>query len=97
MAIILEPRLLEYATRAYTLLRDTGAEELGLGDSPNICKDCDEAVRALSSDDGHIVYVENWGTSDVPSDLDNPIVIVGCEGYWHIDPNLVGIPSEDWS
>jgi hypothetical protein len=96
MAIILTPELLEYATRTFSLIRDTGTEELGLGDSPQICKDCDEAVEPLSSSDGHIIYVEGWGT-DSPSDLDNPVVIVGCEGYWHIDPNLVGIPSENWS
>jgi len=23
-------------------------------------------------------------------------VLIGCEGYWHIDPNRLGIPSPRW-
>lgn len=25
-----------------------------------------------------------------------PYVIVGCEGYFTVNPNLVGIPSKNW-
>ena len=24
------------------------------------------------------------------------VVVVGCEGYWVINPNVVGIPSPNW-
>lgn len=26
-----------------------------------------------------------------------PWIIIGCEGYWQIDPNLVGFDSPHWS
>ncbi|MFL4491699.1 hypothetical protein ACJ6WD_10635 [Streptomyces sp. VTCC 41912] len=48
----------------------------------SVCTECDEHV--------------------VPSDLDGHVligssVVIGCEGYWLVDPNVVGISNPNWS
>ncbi|ORT58123.1 hypothetical protein [Streptomyces sp. CB03238] len=47
----------------------------------SVCTECDTHV-ASSDPDGHVLV----GSS----------VVIGCEGYWLIDPNVVGISYPDW-
>lgn len=56
----------------------------------NECPECGEALGFFNTD-GHIVY--DASTDD---DAERVIIIVACEGYWMIDPNLVGIVSKGW-
>lgn len=27
---------------------------------------------------------------------DEEFMVIGCEGYWFVDPTLVGLPRENW-
>lgn len=55
----------------------------------NTCTECDTELRADGVDYAdHVVWRDETG---------DPVVIVGCEGYWLIDPALVGIVSEHWT
>jgi hypothetical protein len=47
----------------------------------SVCTECDRHVAA-SNPDGHAMV----GSS----------VVIGCEGYWLIDPNVVGIHYPNW-
>jgi hypothetical protein len=54
------------------------------------CPECGTAFYSLDkayADDEHIIILT---TSDTPA------VIVGCEGYFVVNPNEVGIPSPNW-
>ena len=70
----------------------TWAIDLGKGDIPltDTCPECEEKVdtweKATWHDD-HIVYAT---TSDTYA------ILVGCEGYWVINPTLVGLPLGEW-
>jgi hypothetical protein len=50
------------------------------------CPECDDHVNLLHDSD-HILW-------DGPG---GPVLIIGCEGYWVINPNLVGIDSPNWT
>lgn len=45
------------------------------------CPECDR--EAFTDPDAHVLV--------------NGYVVIGCEGYYVIDPNLVGIESPNWS
>jgi hypothetical protein len=52
----------------------------------NICPECNDVVTDPRGDEHHVAI-----------EVDGHVfVIVGCEGYWVVDPNLVGIPSDTW-
>lgn len=58
----------------------------------NVCPECDE--RVFLHDSGHLVWArEAEGPNDHQSEL---VIIVACEGYWVINPNLVGIDKPEW-
>lgn len=62
----------------------------------NYCTECDTELWTPDDFEGHVV----WQDTDAITlaDLDyNPVIIIGCEGYWFIDPNMVGIPSDTWT
>jgi hypothetical protein len=49
------------------------------------CRDCDEIPSDYpNAPDADHVMIGNF-------------VIIGCEGYWQINPALVGIESPNWS
>lgn len=78
----------DYVYRVVNAIADgtiTGPN-LGIG---NWCPECDDVIDATYDDNGHIMTRTPDGLTDV--------VIVGCERYWAIDPNLVGIVSPNWT
>lgn len=79
--------LINYLTRVVNAL-DTNTLH---PDAPrtNRCPECDEDVRL--HDSGHLV----WAREPFPSEAEI-VLIVACEGYWVINPNLVGIDNSQW-
>ena len=67
---------------------DLGKVEIPL---TNTCPECGETIDtyldAATSDDPHLVY----GTTS-----DTFAILVGCEGYWVVNPELVGLPRGEW-
>lgn len=57
------------------------------GRVPTRCPEC-EAEMDLSTEYGHIV----WRHPDTLQ----LYVVIGCEGYWCIDPARVGLPRGNW-
>lgn len=54
------------------------------------CQECDSDFADLDEaheDDEHIIIAT---TSDTTA------VVVGCEGYFQVDPNLVGLDASNW-
>ncbi len=51
------------------------------------CPECGEQQTYRDNDD-HIVIVRN-ATGEL-------VVVVGCEGYWVVDPALAGIDAPNW-
>jgi hypothetical protein len=50
----------------------------------NYCPECDENINSLAiNEDAHILY--------------DGKLLIGCEGYFLINPNLLGIYSPQWS
>jgi hypothetical protein len=56
------------------------------GPFTNTCPECGDHVDDIT-DTEHVVVTL---TGDVTA------IVVGCEGYFVIDPNLVGIDSDTW-
>jgi hypothetical protein len=56
----------------------------------NQCPECEQWLGFFNTD-YHIVY-----NASTENDPENMIVVVGCEGYWAIDPKLVGIRDTGW-
>jgi hypothetical protein len=54
---------------------------LKANDLPKVCHECGE--RPWEGDPHH--------------DVHGDIVVVACEGYWQIDPALIGWPRDGWS
>lgn len=50
----------------------------------NVCPECGEEI--ISDDDTDEFHILFWGN-----------VLIGCEGYWVIDPNELGIDSPNWN
>lgn len=49
----------------------------------NICPECGEEISEENgNEESHILF---WGN-----------VLIGCEGYWVIDPNSLKINSPNW-
>lgn len=49
------------------------------------CPECDEDVKFVH-DTSHVVWARE----------DDVVLIIACEGYWVINPNLVGIDKSQW-
>lgn len=60
----------------------------------DVCPECEEQVRFVH-DSSHVVWTRSPKYVK-PNALTEIILIVACEGYWVIDPNLVGIDSPNW-
>ncbi len=50
------------------------------------CPECQTQLDADGGYDDHLITFVNGRL----------IVVIGCEGYWVIDPNAVGIASPTW-
>jgi hypothetical protein len=58
-----------------------------------ICPECDQEMNMWGIPlDGHLVF-------DAGDRTDDPklFVLIGCEGYWVIDPALAGMPRGGWT
>lgn len=58
------------------------------------CMDCDLTIAAMASveiDGGHVLGQFESNSQVIP------FVIVGCEGYWHVNPHLVGMATDNWT
>jgi hypothetical protein len=51
------------------------------------CPECNETVTAFDTD--HVVWTGGR--------IGTCVLVIGCEGYWVINPNLVGIDSPNWT
>lgn len=60
------------------------AEKLPLEHRVSECPECCEEIDIFNTE--HLI----WG------ERDDVVIIIGCEGYWAIDPALVGIDSPNW-
>lgn len=62
-------------------------------DRTNRCPECEEVVEPLNPS-GHMIWV-----SRSPSErttVDDVVIVIGCEGYWVVDPAAVGLPRNQW-
>jgi hypothetical protein len=76
------PRTIEYLRRVWNAPLHTIAQNL---ECLIECLDCDEVPSDYTNaPDADHVMIGNF-------------VIIGCGGYWHIDPSKVGIESPNWS
>lgn len=75
------------------LMKAIQAINLGKTEIPltNRCPECNEAIDtyldAADYANGHIVY---------QTTSDTFVILVGCEGYWTINPELIGLPRDMW-
>lgn len=56
------------------------------------CMDCDQNLTGTLGlgDDDHVTgMIES-------ADQKIPFVIVGCGGYWHVNPRVLGIDAGNW-
>jgi hypothetical protein len=58
------------------------------------CPECGEKIVGVMDDGTHIWVASGLdaSTGEGPSTY----VVVGCEGYWVIDPTVVGMARVDW-
>lgn len=76
----------EYVGRVYEALAVETNEIL----TTTKCTECDLRVT-----DETFELSAHWIMFDPARD--EHVVIIGCEGYWLVDPSAVGIQSEFWS
>lgn len=67
--------------------------------APNAtCAECgvtiDARARLAAEDVGHIMIQRTEG--DPMTGTDQFLMVIGCEGYWHINPEAVGLPRGGW-
>lgn len=55
----------------------------------NRCTECNEIIDIFDGDGGHAVVTDG-------QDGTGAYVVIGCEGYWLINPNLVGFRNLQW-
>lgn len=53
----------------------------------NRCSECGEVVNIFATH--HVVVADG-------QDGTGAYVVIGCEGYWLINPNVVGVKNIDW-
>lgn len=52
-----------------------------------VCPECNCSI-AWADDPDHLTIQDPI--------TDHQVVVIGCEGYWVINPNIIGIPSPNW-
>jgi hypothetical protein len=86
--MLLDPRTALYLHRATTALI-TGT--VAIESTTDVCPECSESVaaaRLISDAEHHIAYLDPQHR--------RVVLLIGCEGYWLIDPNTLGLPSPNW-
>lgn len=76
----------EYLTRVYAALADEANELL----TTTKCTECDLRVT-----DETFELSAHWIMLDPARD--EHVVIIGCEGYWLVEPASVGLDNQMWS
>lgn len=66
---------------------------LPYGAITSVCPECDEIVYA--DEPGDHVLLGDWEIDEAHRGIGN-VVIVGCEGYLIVDPNLLGWQHPGW-
>lgn len=95
--MIIDPKTAKYLLRVTEALRD------GKIENPKIrtCPECDVPYHAdeyFDADrDGHVIFVPGFGDPIEATRGRDFTLLIGCQGYWLIDPSLVGLPKGNWS
>ena len=55
------------------------------------CPECQRTMTGLDNDDHLVLRVPGAEHDDA-----QVFVVIGCEGYWVINPNVVGIKCDTW-
>jgi hypothetical protein len=81
-------------TATYVLAVVTAHESgsIPTGALTTVCPECGETSNEFDS--FHTVMSVNPGPELTSSGV---YIIIGCEGYWVVNPNLVGIVSKTWT
>lgn len=61
------------------------------------CPECDTYAHRMEDDqkDRHVIIVQRiFNNNNKYKDLE--YVVVGCEGYWVVDPKSLGLPRGNW-
>lgn len=54
------------------------------------CTECDKHVSDMG-----VEWMAHWVMINAAAD--EPVVVIGCEGYWIVDPTTVGIKRDHWA
>ena len=73
----------------YVMAVAAAAAGLRAGHLINICPECGGQQGRLDNDNHLVVAVADPHPGEVA-------VVIGCEGFWVVDPKLVGIDSPNW-
>jgi hypothetical protein len=76
----------EYLTRVFAALTSDEGHQLKTTDH---CTECDDRILG-----DHFELSAHWIMWDPQTQ--RHVVIIGCEGYWLVNPASVGIESEFW-
>lgn len=82
--------LADYLSKATTALA-SGA--LSLNECATHCTECDEQADEIVLDDEERGYGCHLIAQAPTGDY---VVLVGCEGYWIVNPNLLGMIRPEW-
>lgn len=59
--------------------------------APMVCPECGDDAEEVRFESNHIIFCQ-------PEEgVDLYFVAVACQGYWGVDPSLVGLPKGNWS
>lgn len=56
-----------------------------------VCPECEKNAEDIRHDGEHIVICQK------EEGVDLYYVVIGCEGYWTVNPNDYGVPSPNWT
>lgn len=90
--MIVNAELVEYLERA---VRALDVDAHALADAARVsarCTECGDVVEDAWLDETHIVHV----ATAAHATGERVTVLVGCEGYWVIDPNVLGLERQSW-
>jgi hypothetical protein len=89
----MEPMIIESRTATY-LARVTDLIERGhvFQQMTDTCPECDRTLDQFNSNHHTVMINSNYKVN--PHEV---IILIACEGYWMINPNLVGIDTPNWT
>lgn len=89
--------LIDTETARYLVAVGTALEanHLTTADLTVVCPECNEVLETRFADGSHIV-MDTPHIMDEDAGYESFALVVGCEGYWLIDPAKVGLPRGNW-